>query len=62
MHGASNRDIHFVPASIVFFIDAQQLNSFSDNNNIRAEQFCHQWNAKWAEKAHKTLHFHLRNW
>jgi len=33
----------FVPA-------AQQLNSSSDNNNIRAAQWAdHQWNAKWAD-------------
>jgi len=33
----------FVPA-------AQQLTSFSDNNNIRAAQWAgHQWNAEWAD-------------
>jgi len=44
MHGASNRDTTFVPA-------AQQLISFSNNNNIRAAQWAdHQWNAEWAYK------------
>jgi len=39
----------FVPA-------AQQLISFSDNNNIRAAQWAdHQWNAEWAENP-KRLH------
>jgi len=33
-----------------FVASAQQLISFSDNNNIRAAQWAdHQWNAEWAD-------------
>ena len=33
-----------------FVLAAQQLISFSDNNNIRAAQWAdHQWSAEWAD-------------
>ena len=53
----------FVPA-------AQQLTSFSDNNNIRAAQWVdHQWNAEWADNPTRIstsipdtgTHTHTRN-
>ena len=52
MHGASNRDTHFVLA-------AQQLISLSDNNNnIRGAHWAdHQWNADWADNPSRLRTF-----
>jgi len=45
-------DAHRLKSRHPFVPAAQQLNSFCDNNNIRAAQWAdHQWNAEWADNS-----------